>query len=92
MLLEFFNSNTRDGSKGDIYTTDKSAFSFYPDGHVMAHKKSGSIQLNHSERQIIRPTSFAPVIRQAIEIVKNKAIPGGCVTSPTQATAIIEAD
>ncbi|KAK2961276.1 putative Periodic tryptophan protein 2 like protein [Blattamonas nauphoetae] len=58
---------------GDVYTTDKSVFPFYPDRNPV-----GFQEVLHRYREITPginlsgPTNFAPLINQAIEITKQE--------------------
>lgn len=59
---------------GDRTTADKKVFPFYPDGHPC----NGVMEVLHRYCEITPhvqlggPTSFAPIIREAIEIVKRE--------------------
>lgn len=59
---------------GDTYTSDKRCFEFYPDGRPCVGFKDVLDRYNEITPGIILagPTNFAPVIRSAIDIVKEE--------------------
>ena len=76
-LVEFFPFftllNYSKSYKGDITTTDKSVFPFWPNDKVSVGIEEVIMRYNEITPQVILsgPTSFGPIIRKAIQIVQN---------------------